>query len=185
MKQLISVILLSLFLATTTQAAKVKVKQLNIQNLSDKIIIRAEFNINNLEVIDEAIDSGVMLAMLAKLNCYQAHNFWLDQATHNDTQTLQLRYFSLIQQYQLKNIEQDHQHSFVSLQDMWQYIARQLTFQMTKQQFEKADYCTLRLHMDTGALPSAMQLPVMLSNDWNFNSGSYLFKLSEALQKEP
>lgn len=183
MKNRLSILLFWLCFSMATQAATVTVEQVSVSNRDDTIIVQAEFNIADLEVIDEAIDSGVMLAIIAKLNCYQTHNLWFDRETFNDRQTLQLRYFSLIQQYQLKNIEQNRQHNFISLTDMWQYIAQQLTFEVSKQQLKNADYCTLKLRMDSGALPSAMQLPVMLSNDWEFNSGSHLFKLPEASPK--
>ena len=82
----------------------------------------------------------------------------------------QVRYFSLSGQYQLHNTQSDERDSFVSLSALWRHLERNIQFEIPINQLENVDYLSIRLRLDTGALPSAMQLPVLLDSDWRFKS---------------
>ncbi len=128
------------------------------------------YQIVSSDVIDEAINSGIVLSLIAKLQSHQSRDFWFDSTVEKYQHIYQVRYFSLSGQYQLHNTENDERDSFASLSALWRHLEQHIQFKLPINQLEKVNYLSAQLKLDAGALPSAMQLPVFLDSDWRFNS---------------
>ena len=168
--RLICLIFFLILSATSSHAGEIKVQSIETQWGALQLTVNPQYSISTSEVIDEAINSGIVLSLIVKLHSHKTKDFWFDNTLDKQQQTLEIRYFSLSGQYQLHNIENDERNSFVSLSDLWQHIERRTTFKLPLSLAQEADYFSTRLRLDAGALPSAMQLPVLLSSDWRFKS---------------
>lgn len=159
-----------IFVATTAQAGEIQVVNM-IQQWGTSILnVKPQYQISTSDVIDEAINSGIELTLIAKLYGQKKRTFWFDETVSQQQTAYKIRYFSLSGQYQLHNTTTDQRHSFVSLLDLWRHMEHNTQFSLPRKEAEMANYLSLRLRLDAGALPSAMQLPVLLSSDWRFKS---------------
>ncbi|WP_154222536.1 DUF4390 domain-containing protein [Marinicella rhabdoformis] len=159
-----------LILSTHSQAGDIQVQSIETQWGALQLTVNPHYNITASEVINEAINSGIVLSLIAKLHSRQSRDYWFDNTISKHQQTFEVRYFSLSGQYQLHNTDNDERNSFVSLADLWRHIERRTEFKLPLNLAQETDYFSTRLRLDAGALPSAMQLPVLLSNDWRFKS---------------
>lgn len=172
-----------LFAMASAQAGDIQVVNISQQWGTSILSIKPQFQINTSEVIDEAINSGIELTLIAKLYGQKKRTFWFDETVSQQQIGFQIRYFSLSGQYQLHNTTTDERHSFVSLLDLWRHLEHNTQFSLPKKEAEMANYLSLRLRLDAGALPSAMQLPVLLSSDWRFKSDWYHSDILKAKQQ--
>lgn len=163
-------IIIILTFSCSSLAGDIQVQSIETQWGALQFTANPQYTINASEVINEAINSGIVLSLIAKLHSHQNIDYWFDTTIDKQQLTFEIRYFSLSGQYQLHNVESDERNSFVSLSDLWRHIERRTTFNLPMSLAQDIDYFSTRLRLDAGALPSAMQLPVLLSSDWKFKS---------------
>lgn len=123
----------------------------------------------------EAIHSGVALRFQIKARLLQTRPWWPDTILAQHNQAVEVRYFSLSKQYLLKNLANGQQRGFLQLTNLWHHMDKLASMQLPQQ--AGADVVSLRVRLDTGALPAAMQLPVLLDRAWHLDSGWRLFTL--------
>ncbi|GEM_PF-948576 len=123
----------------------------------------------------EAIHSGVALRFQLKGRLIQQAPLWWDKILENQNQNLEVRYFSLSKQYLLKNRNTGQQRSFLQLDNLWKHIGQLAPVRLPAHRH--ANSVELRLRLDTGALPAAMQLPTLLDRAWHLDSGWRSFPL--------
>ena len=118
--------------------------------------------------VREAIDNGIVVNFVMQAKLYASKNWWFDSMLEHQAQTFAVRYFSLSSQYQLNNLRTKEKQSFITLDQLLDYLGQQTTFEFTANQ--DADYLSTRLFLDKQALPSTMQLPIVFDADWNLNT---------------
>lgn len=155
---------------TSAHAGEINVLEIKQNWQAKQLQIQPNFEITSSDEIDEAIDNGIVLTLLAKAHFTRERTFWFDQNIHQVHHLYQIRYFSLSSQYQLHNTTTDERHSFVLLNDLWLHLESELRFDVAAEAIAAADQVSIRLRLDSGALPSALQIPVLLSTEWTFKS---------------
>ena len=173
-------LLVWLLLSFAVSAGEINVQEIKQQWQPTQLRINPQYQITSSEVIDEAIDKGIVLTLIAKVSVHKNRDFWFDETIEKQHHVYEVRYFSLSGQYQFHDIQNNERNSFISLEDLWQYLSSSSHFDIPLEQAQHADYLALRLSLDTGALPSAMQLPVLLSSDWRFKSDWFEADISPA-----
>ncbi len=159
-----------LLMCAVSQAGEINVLAIEQRWQSNQLYITPKFDIKSSDEIDEAIDNGIVLTLIIKVHFSKARTFWFDENKHQIHHLYQIRYFSLSGQYQLHNTTTDERHSFVLLNDLWNHLANDLRFVTDIPSISTADLISVRLRLDSGALPSALQIPVLLSTEWTFKS---------------
>ncbi len=162
-----------LFFTCQAESATIQVKRVMQSWHQNVLLVEPKYNIESSEVIDDAINNGIELTLIAKLQINKKRGFWFDEVLSQQHQTYQIRYFSLSGQYQLHDLKNKERHSFVLLEDLWGHLAQKTKFTLQQEDLVNGDYLSLRLKLDAGALPSALQLPVLLSADWTFKSDQF------------
>jgi len=123
----------------------------------------------------EAIHSGVAVRFQLKGQLIKSAPLWPDSVFDRQTITLEVRYFSLSKQYLLKNIGAGHQRGFLSLDNLWQHLGKSVELKLPRN--PAANAAAIRLRLDTGALPAAMQLPTLFDAAWKLDTGWRVFPL--------
>lgn len=126
--------------------------------------------------IKEAIDNGVRIQLIVKSQLYSEKNWWFDTIHDNQKVKLEFYAFKLGQLYVAKNLETNEQ---VSFNDYSQLLEK--GFQIVQFQFDLSNKQNLmvraRVMLDFSSLPTTMQLPVLLSNQWDVNTSWYKQKV--------
>ncbi len=123
----------------------------------------------------EAIHSGVALRFQLKGRLLKSVPLWWDTVLESQRHNLEVRYFSLSKQYLLKSLDNGQQRGFLRLDYLWQHMGQLAPLQLPQR--ASGDAVEIRLRLDTGALPAAMQLPTLLNSAWYLDTGWQRFAL--------
>jgi len=126
----------------------------------------------------EAVHSGVALRFQLKGRLLKSVPLWWDTVLESQSHNLEVRYFSLSKQYLLKNLDTGQQRGFLRLDNLWRQMGQLAPLQLPQRQ--SADAVAIRLRLDTGALPAAMQLPTLLNSAWYLDTGWQRFPLPQS-----
>lgn len=159
------VMLLSFLLLIVDAAELVDVKQ---EIIGDVHAFKPQFNLPISDKVVEAIDNGIVITFVMQANLFKSVDWWFDESLESKIKTFQVRFFSLSSLYQLHNTRTDEKLSFVSLDDLLNYLGNEIVFEFKSN--ESSSYFETRVFLDKQALPSIMQLPNVFNQDWNFNS---------------
>lgn len=157
-------------LAINTQVlAENKVITLKITNHDKSISIDPLLNFKTSDQIKEAIDNGTRVQIIAKAQLYQSNNWWFDTDITNQKFYLEVSYFTLSKLYVIKNKETGEQLGFNNYEQLWEEFSKLITFEFIKPN-NKNIWVKFRIVLDTGALPTVMQLPVLVDSNWEIDT---------------
>ena len=121
------------------------------------------------QAIKEAIDNGVRINLIAKAQLYTPNSWWFDKVIDNQKQVVEIYYFKLGRLYVAKNISTKEQISVNDYEDIWNKFEKIITFKLNKNQ-QNSLWVRTRVMLDTSALPTTMQLPVLFNDEWDINT---------------
>jgi hypothetical protein len=133
-----------------------------------KLLITPRFELEVSQKVIDAIDNGIVITFVYQAKLFQSKDWWYDTLVDSETQTFEVRYFSLSKQYQLHHTNSRNKLSFITLKQLLQHMGQQTVFDFVAP--NQADYLETRIFLDKQALPSIMQLPNVFDADWNLNS---------------
>jgi hypothetical protein len=168
-------LLLALLLAGQVAASEIRIKRVAISQQGPFWLVQPEIQWQVDQPVIDAIHSGVALRFQLKGRLVEQRPFWWDSGLARHSQNLEVRYFSLSKQYLLKNLDSGQQRGFLRLDNLWQQLGQLTPLQLPLN--PRANAVQLRLRLDTGALPAAMQLPTLLNSAWRLDSGWQSFPL--------
>lgn len=160
-------ILILLMLLSATAGAT-KLIKLDQQVINNAIQVTPKFEIMVSKKVRTAIDNGIVISFVMQVKLFKSTDWWFDTRVESKLQTIQVRYFSLSSQYQLHNTNTKRKDSFVSLDQLLDFLGNETTFNFKAGNY--GDYFETRVFLDKQALPSIMQLPNVFDADWNINS---------------
>lgn len=147
------------------------------QQIDDqKLQVTPHFQVGLTQKVIEAIDNGIVITFVYQAQLYQNKDWWFDAKIESKLQTFEVRYFSLLRQYQLLQIHSKTELKFNTLDDLLAHLGQQTTFEFKANPL--VDYIETRIFLDKQALPSIMQLPNVFDADWNLNSDWQQIKIS-------
>lgn len=140
----------------------------NHQIIGQELLVTPQFEIAVSQKVIDAIDNGIVITFVFQAKTYQSKDWWFDEIIESKLQTFKVRYFSLFNEYQLHQVKDKEDLSFVTLNQLLQQLGQKTTFTFNAKR--TVDYLETRIFLDKQALPSIMQLPNVFDADWNFNS---------------
>lgn len=133
----------------------------------------ANFNVNLNAVVQQTLSLGVPLYFVGEFSLTRSRWYWLDEQVFQSDQIIKLSYNGLTRQYRISRGALFQ--NFTSLDEMMRMLERQNSAYVPLDALKKGSSYTaaVRLRLDTKQLPKLMQVNVLTSKDWNFDSGWY------------
>lgn len=170
--RIIKSFMLILIFASYNSYAENHVITINITENEDSITITPQLSFKTSDEIKEAIDNGIRIQIIAKGQISEPQSWWFDQTINNKKINLEISYFTLGKLYIVKNKDTGEQLGFNDYEQLWEEFEKLMTFKYTKFNRENK-WFKMRIMLDKGALPTAMQLPVLFNSHWDINTPWY------------
>lgn len=172
-KRLIFIVTVCL-LSMSLQA--IELSSLKQQTDGQHLIITPKFQVDLTQKVIDAIDNGIVITFVYQAQLYQTKDWWFDTKIDSKSQAFEVRYISLLRQYQLLQTHSKTELKFITLNELLTHLGQQTTFEFKAN--SSIDYIETRIFLDKQALPSIMQLPNVFDADWNLNSDWQQTKVS-------
>lgn len=159
--------------ATAARADGIEVNKAEIHASEDGYQLSADFNVNLNNVVQQALSLGVPLYFIGEFTLTRSRWYWLDEQVYQNEHSVKLSYNVLTRQYRISRGSLFQ--NFASLEDLMRILARQNSGYIPIDAMKKdGNYiASVRLRLDTKQLPKLMQVNVLTSRDWDFDSGWY------------
>lgn len=159
--------------ATWVYADGIDVNKAELRRTEDGYQLTAEYNVNLNYVVQQTLSLGVPLYFVGEFSLTRSRWYWLDEKVFQSEQTIKLSYNALTRQYRISRGALFQ--NFASLDEMMRILDRQNSAYIPFDSMKKGDSYTaaVRLRLDTKQLPKLMQVNVLTSKDWDFDSGWY------------
>jgi len=169
MKQLSAVVfLLTCLLTTVSQGQSIELKNISVEQHTDHWQVTPHYDIELSEAMIEAIHNGIEVTFVSEIRLIAEKNWWPDQTLLRREKRFEIHYFSLSSQYQLKQLSSEEETTFMSLDALLEQLTRQTSFSFAQQ--SGATAVETRFYLDQRALPSTMQLPILLDPQWSLKA---------------
>ena len=175
-KKLTTLLIISLLIVYHNCYADNHIITINITENDDKVTILPQLNFNTSAHIKEAIDNGIRIQFIVKAQLYQPRSWWFNKTIDNTKINLEVSYFTLGKLYIVKNKDTGEQLGFNDYEQVWVSFEKLMTFTYSKA-LTQGHWFKLRIMLDKGALPTAMQLPVLFDSHWDINTPWYQHSL--------
>ncbi len=143
---------------------------LDITNNKNSISVKPQLDFQTSAQIKEAIDNGIRINIIAKTTLFEPQNLWFDKSIKQQKITLEVSYFSLGKHYKIKNLKTDEQIGVNDYPQLWKEIENLMVFEFPQTLVTSESWIKIRIMLDKGALPIAMQLPVLFDSNWDINT---------------
>ncbi len=160
-------------LAASASADGIGVNKAELKLADEGYQLVANFNVNLNSVVQQTLSLGVPLYFVGEFSLTRSRWYWLDEQVFQSDQVIKLSYNALTRQYRISRGALFQ--NFTSLDEMMRILERQNSAYFPVDSLKKGSSYTaaVRLRLDTKQLPKLMQVNVLTSKDWNFDSGWY------------
>ncbi len=162
--------------ATSAFAEGIIVQSVKLQQKDATFSLDATFNIDLSPIIQDALHKGVALPFVLDFNVMrQRWNIW-DQTVVEASLPYRLSYNALTRQYHIRDKLRGRDTSFNTLEQAIAAagIIMDLAVFNAEQLMPEVEYeAQVRLRLEAGALPSALQLEALESDKWEVSSPWY------------
>lgn len=161
--------------------AENKITNLLISENQDSVTITPELEFTTSKEIKDAIDNGIRVQLIVKANLFEPVSWWFDNSISSEYLQLEISYFLLGEYYVIKDKKTDQ--SIISNNEynkLWDQLNKSISIKLPKLN-SKDPWIKMRIMLDKGSLPTAMQLPVLFDDNWDIDTQWYAqqVKLSE------
>lgn len=179
-KKLLKVLLLLWLFAAAAHADGINVNRADIQLSEDGYQLSADFDVHLNAVVQQTLSLGVPLYFVGEFSLTRSRWYWLDEDIFQSEHSVKLSYNVLTRQYRISRGSLFQ--NFSSLEEMMRILARQNSDNIPADLLKKDGVyiAGVRLRLDTKQLPKLMQVNVLTSKDWDFDSGWYRWVIRPA-----
>lgn len=175
-KKLLKAVLLVLPLwlcAATVFADGINVNKAEMRLSEEGYRLSADFDINPSYEVQQALSLGVPLYFVGEFTLTRSRWYWLDEPVFQSEQSIKLSYNVLTRQYRISRGALFQ--NFANMDEMLGILARQNSafIPVTAMKKDGNYIASVRLRLDTSQLPKLMQVNVLTSKGWEFDSGWY------------
>ena len=156
---------------TLTCQAENKILNLKITHNDASISVTPQIDFITSNEIKEAIDNGIRIQLIAKAEIYQPVDWWFDKIIDNQHIQLEFSYSILGKYYVVKNKATEQRIGNINYNKLWDSFGSLIRFEFPKPLNNSK--VKLRIVLDKGALPTAMQLPVLFNDNWDIDTQWY------------
>lgn len=169
-----------MFFISNVLLAENKVTAIYAYQEKEVVKITPKLDFTSSKDIKEAIDNGIRIKLIAKSHLFQSIPWWFDDTIASQMIELEISYFNLGKLYTVKNTKSGAQLRFNEYTELWENMESLMVFTYRYDLFlkQKDIRIALRIRLDKGALPIAMQLPVLFNDNWDINTQWYEQKLN-------
>jgi hypothetical protein len=128
--------------------------------------------------IKEAIDNGIRIPIIATAQLYEPKTWWFDQTLINKRLTFDVYYSNLVKLYIIKNKASEETKGFNDYDQLWKGLGNIINFNLQINDNSNL-WIKVRVVLDKGGLPTAMQLPVMFDDNWDIDTAWYQQKVKK------
>jgi len=166
--------------AAVAYADGIDVNKAEMRLSEDGYQLAADFDVNLNYVVQQALSLGVPLYFVGEFSLTRSRWYWLDEQVFQSEQSVKLSYNVLTRQYRISRGALFQ--NFASLEEMLRILARQNSAYIPAEAMKKdgSYIAAVRLRLDTKQLPKLMQVSVLTSKDWDFDSGWYRWVIRPA-----
>lgn len=171
--KLLKALLVLCFCAATAYADGLDVNKAELRLTEDGYQLAADFDVNFSYPVQQALSLGVPLYFVGEFSLTRSRWYWLDEQVFQSEQSVKLSYNVLTRQYRISRGALFQ--NFASLEEIMRILARQNSSYIPADAMKKdgSYIAAVRLRLDTKQLPKLMQVNVLTSKDWDFDSGWY------------
>ncbi len=179
-KKLLKVLILNLCLMAAAHADGIEVNKAEMRQSEDGYQLVADFDVNFSSPVQQALSLGVPLYFVGEFSLTRSRWYWLDEQVFQSEQSIKLSYNVLTRQYRISRGSLFQ--NFASLDEMIRILDRQNSayFPLDTMKKDGSYIAAVRLRLDTRQLPKLMQVNVLTSKDWDFDSGWYRWVIRPA-----
>lgn len=149
-------------------AQSIELENITIKSLNNQWHVTPHYRIELSEAIVEAIRNGIEVTFVSEVRLIAEKNWWPDQILTRTEKRFEIHYFSLSNQYQLKQLDVAKPTAFMTLDGLLQQLTQKTRFDLKKH--PEASAVEGRFYLDHRALPSTMQLPVLFDPQWSIEA---------------
>ncbi len=149
--------------------AENQVIHLNITQDTDTISVSPRIDFSTSQEIKEAIDNGIRVQLIVKAELYQPVPWWFDTTIDKNLIRLEISYYILGKYYVIKNKETNQRIGNVDYNKLWNSLEKIIVMDFPIPDNDDL-WVKLRIMLDKGSLPTAMQLPVLFNEYWDINT---------------
>ncbi len=152
----------------TAQAQSIVLKSITVKPQANHWQVTPRYDIRLSEAMIEAIHNGIELTFVSEVRLIAEKNWWPDQTLQQVEKRFEIHYFSLSSQYQLQALNSTKPAAFMTLDALLQQLAQKTSFNLDHD--SRATTVEGRFYLDQRALPSTMQLPILLDPQWSLRA---------------
>ena len=161
----------TLFLIWLTLSCQAEntITSLVILNESDNIVVTPQLEFSTSNEIKEAIDNGIRVQLIVKAQLYEPVSWWFDNSISSKYINLEISYYVLGEYYVVLNKNTDQRIGNIEYDRLWGQLDKLINIKLPKLN-SKDPWIKLRIELDKGSLPTAMQLPVLFDENWDIDT---------------
>lgn len=165
--------------ASARADAGIQVKSAELNLVEEVYQLKAEFEVNFSQALEDALNKGVPLNFLVEFELNRPRWYWLDETIASAQQQLRLSYHALTKQYRLQIHEQ--QKTFGTLAELKSELGHIQEWRVVERALLKKRYAyeaRLRMRLDLTQLPKPLQVNALASKEWSMESEWYRWTLN-------
>jgi uncharacterized protein DUF4390 len=166
--------------AGAAPAAELKVESASTLLVNKVYLLNARIHYSLSAKALEALSQGVPLTLELQIRVFRRRRFLWDEEVASLKQSYQLKYHPLTEQYLVKNLNTESQHSYPTLDAALNDLGHLQNFPMLDRRvLESGEKYTagLRVRLDIEALPAPLRPLAYLSPAWRLSSDWYSWPL--------
>lgn len=159
--------------------AGVQTKSAELDLVEDVYQLKAEFELNFSQAVEDALNKGVPLNFIVEFELNRPRWYWLDENIASAQQQLRISYHALTKQYRLQSLDQ--QKTFATFSELKSELSHIQEWRVVERSQLKKRYtyeARLRMKLDLSQLPKPLQVNALTSKDWNMESEWYRWALA-------
>ena len=157
---------------TVSCQAENKVTNLIFSNEKDYITVTPQLEFTTSKEIKEAIDNGIRVQLIVKAQLFEPISWWFDNSISSEFIQLEISYYVLGKYYVVKNKNTNQRIGNIEYEKLWSQFDKLINIKLAKLD-SKNPWVKVRIMLDKGSLPTAMQLPVLFDENWDINTNWY------------
>ena len=140
----------------------------------DAGVLSAQFSWQPDADVLDALDHGIALDFTVTLQAQSDATLGWRRTLRTQRRHLQLRYYPLTRQYQLRDLDRGQTRSYAA-RALALAALENLRLPLPDWQVPDARRYQLRITLNRNALPGALRLPALLHPAWHISSGDYVW----------
>ena len=153
---------------SVAQSQSIELESIAVKTQANHWQVTPHYDMALSEAIVEAIHNGIEISFVSEIRLMAEKNWWPDKTLDRIEKRFEIHYFSLTNQYQLRQLGDSKSTAYMNLESLLTEMTQKTRFNIETQ--PQATAVEGRFYLDQRALPSTMQLPILLDPQWSLKA---------------